>query len=130
MFDTGCVKYSLPPSGWIFKQGVDSSGTDCGYTSGVNGDWAKAIAACDSYPGCMAVNTGGWSKCKISSYRNTGTDEPCSGLLERGSEYHIGWVGVWTQGHAGHGALDPAADPRTPQADARCPLQLAMADEL
>lgn len=78
----GCVKYTLPPSGWQFKQGVDASGTDIG-SSTTSGDWARAIAACDTKPNCIAVTTSGVMKSQISSYKSTGMDEPCTGLLER-----------------------------------------------
>lgn len=56
----GCLKYSLPPSGWQFKQGMDSYGSDLTSSSTLGGDWTKLIAQCDATPGCRAVNTGGW----------------------------------------------------------------------
>lgn len=56
----GCLKFSLPPSGWEFKQGMDSNGYDVTNVPNLGGDWAKLIAACDATPGCKYANTGGW----------------------------------------------------------------------
>lgn len=84
---SGCVKYTLPPTGWEFKQGVDSYGNDIG-NSGVSADWTKLIAACDTAAaaGCVAVTTGGWIKTKVGSLVKTNDDSPCSGLLVRTGE--------------------------------------------
>lgn len=87
----GCVKYSLPAiGGWAFKQSMDATGTDAGTTTS-SGDWTRAITACDAKPGCIAISVTGSSstsvmKSTISGYRNTSTDDPCAGLLERSSE--------------------------------------------
>lgn len=48
----GCVKFSLPPSGWEFKQGMDINGNDVTNVPNTGGDWAKLIAGCDATPGC------------------------------------------------------------------------------
>lgn len=50
----------MPPSGWEFKQGMDSNGYDVMNVPNLGGDWAKIIAACDATPGCKYANTGGW----------------------------------------------------------------------
>jgi hypothetical protein len=79
----GCVKYTLPPTGWEFRRAVDSGGNDIGQTTNSGGEWQKLTAACDAAAGCVAANTGGWLKRLVGSTYNTGSDDPCSGLLVR-----------------------------------------------
>lgn len=50
--NTGCVKFTLPATGWAFKQGVDAYGNDLTNVGANGGDWAKLITACDATPGC------------------------------------------------------------------------------
>lgn len=56
----GCVKFTLPATGWEFKLGVDSAGYDLTNIGANGGDWTKLINGCDAVPGCKAINTGGW----------------------------------------------------------------------